>query len=63
VTSQANDAAVLGPRPALHPQLAVHSLPPSRWVRHQESAASSAAAVKFGIHGPPLFLKVRSLRL
>ena len=63
VASGADDAAVLASPLALHPPLAVHSLAPSAWATYHGSLASLATAVEFGIHGPPLFLKIRSLRL
>jgi len=63
VASGANDAAVLASPFALHPPLDVHSLTPSAWAPDHGYSASPATAVEFGIHGPPLFLKVRSLRL
>jgi len=63
VASGANDAAVLAPPFALPPPLAVYSLTPSAWAPDHGYSASPATTVEFGIHGPPLFLKVRSLRL
>jgi len=63
VASQANDAAVLASPLALHPPLAARSLPPSPLAREHDAVASSVTAAEFGIHGPPLFLKVLSLRL
>ena len=63
VTSQANDAAVLASPVALHPPLAVHFPPRSGRAPDQISLAASATVVERGSHGPPLFLRVRSLRL
>ena len=63
VTSQANDAALLASRVRLHPALAVHSLPPSPPGLDLISSASLAAPVELSGHDPPLFLKVRTLRL
>ena len=63
VTSQANDAALLASRVRLYPALAVHSLPPSPPGLDLISSASLAAPVELGGHDPPLFLKVRTLRL
>src|SRR6266852_5559228 len=61
VTSQATYAAVPVSPLAPDPPLAVHSLSPRG--ADPVSSISSATGVELGSHGPPLFLKVRSLRL
>lgn len=63
VASQANDPALLASPFPLHPPLAVHSLPSSPWGVAPLCLASLGTAAEPGSHGPPLFLKVRSLRL
>jgi len=63
VASQANDAAALVSPLKLRPSLGDHSLPPPTGALGKISLGPSATVVAPGIHGPPLFLKVRSLRL
>ncbi len=63
VASQANDPAALAAPLPLHPTLSAHAIPASRSGHDQCSVISRASLVDFRSHGPPLFLKVHSLRI
>jgi len=62
VVSSANDATVLTSSLAVHPIVAVHSLPLVPPLSHV-IPASFALGVEYSGDGPPLFLQLRSLRL
>jgi hypothetical protein len=63
VVSSANDAALLTSSLALHPIVAVHSLPLAPLPLSHVISASFALGVEYPGDGPPLFLQLRSLRL
>lgn len=63
VVSSANDATLLTSSLALHPIVAVHSLPLAPPSLSHLIPASFALGVEYSGDGPPLFLQLRSLRL